>query len=135
MFGFSICNSKTRVWAKAIEKSFGNNHDPELFYTRIQTCSYLEKASATSGVGQMTIFYCGKVKVYDGGSPDKAQAIMQLAASPVQFAQDDPGAPFGDFVPNYTNTIATATAITVVAAATDDDGGLHTMCEQFLCIN
>ncbi|KAL1342622.1 hypothetical protein HN51_029151 [Arachis hypogaea] len=48
------------------------------------------RACATSGVGQMTIFYCGKVNVYDGVSPDKAQAIMQLAASPVQFAQEDP---------------------------------------------
>ncbi|WVY98147.1 hypothetical protein V8G54_030298 [Vigna mungo] len=46
---------------------------------------------ATSGsIGQMTIFYCGKVNVYDGVSPDKARAIMQLAASPVQFTQDDP---------------------------------------------
>ncbi|MED6108071.1 Protein TIFY 4B-like isoform X1 [Stylosanthes scabra] len=48
------------------------------------------RACATSGVGQMTIFYCGKVNVYDGVPPDKAQAIMHLAASPVQFAQDDP---------------------------------------------
>ena len=67
----------------------------------------------------MTIFYCGKVNVYDGVSPDKvgnvssscipghksnkvspssatvfgilqARAIMQLAASPVHFTQDDP---------------------------------------------
>ncbi|KHN15730.1 Protein TIFY 4B [Glycine soja] len=49
------------------------------------------KGCATSGsFGQMTIFYCGKVNVYDGVSPDKARAIMQLAVSPVQFTQDDP---------------------------------------------
>ncbi|KAL2324438.1 hypothetical protein Fmac_023496 [Flemingia macrophylla] len=49
------------------------------------------RGCATSGsFGQMTIFYCGKVNVYDGVSPDKAQAIMQLAASPFQFSQDDP---------------------------------------------
>ncbi|KAK7280075.1 hypothetical protein RJT34_25137 [Clitoria ternatea] len=49
------------------------------------------RGCATSGsFGQMTIFYCGKVNVYDGVSPDKARAIMQLAASPVQLGQDDP---------------------------------------------
>ncbi|XP_027365169.1 protein TIFY 4B isoform X3 [Abrus precatorius] len=49
------------------------------------------RGCATSGsFGQMTIFYCGKVNVYDGVSPDKARAIMQLAASPIQFTQDDP---------------------------------------------
>ncbi|CAK8573662.1 unnamed protein product [Lathyrus sativus] len=40
--------------------------------------------------GQMTIFYCGKVNVYDGVSPDKAHSIMQLAASPSLFTQDNP---------------------------------------------
>lgn len=39
---------------------------------------------ATSGgsVGQMTIFYDGKVNVYEGVPPDKARMIMQLAGSP-----------------------------------------------------
>ncbi|KAG8636741.1 protein TIFY 4B isoform X2 [Manihot esculenta] len=46
---------------------------------------------ATDGlVRQMTIFYCGKVNVYDGVPPDKAQAIMHLAASPIQSHLDDP---------------------------------------------
>ncbi|KAF2290163.1 hypothetical protein GH714_003789 [Hevea brasiliensis] len=46
---------------------------------------------ATDGsVGQMTIFYCGKVNVYDGIPPDKAQAIMHLAASRIQSPMDDP---------------------------------------------
>ncbi|KAF5452773.1 hypothetical protein F2P56_027740 [Juglans regia] len=40
-------------------------------------------------VGQMTIFYCGKVNVYDGVPTDKAQAIMHLAASPIHLPQDD----------------------------------------------
>ncbi|XP_057423341.1 protein TIFY 4B isoform X2 [Lotus japonicus] len=55
------------------------------------------RGCASSGsFGQMTIFYCGKVNVYDGVSPDKrhldlqARSIMQLAASPVQCPQDDP---------------------------------------------
>ncbi|TKY51193.1 TIFY 4B [Spatholobus suberectus] len=46
--------------------------------------------ATSASFGQMTIFYCGKVNVYDGISPDKARAIMQLAVSPVQFTQDDP---------------------------------------------
>nr|AKN91646.1 BIG SEEDS 3 [Manihot esculenta] len=41
-------------------------------------------------VGQMTIFYCGKVNVYDGIPPDKAQTIMHLAASRIQLPLDDP---------------------------------------------
>ncbi|XP_030543363.1 protein TIFY 4B isoform X1 [Rhodamnia argentea] len=40
-------------------------------------------------LGQMTIFYCGKVNVYDRVSPDKARTIMQLAASPIPLPLDD----------------------------------------------
>ncbi|KAL9995462.1 putative transcription factor TIFY family [Helianthus debilis subsp. tardiflorus] len=39
--------------------------------------------------GQMTIFYSGKVNVYDDVPADKAQALFQLAASPLQFSQED----------------------------------------------
>ncbi|CAH8320310.1 unnamed protein product [Eruca vesicaria subsp. sativa] len=35
--------------------------------------------------GQMTIFYSGKVSVYDGVPPDKARSIMHFAASPIDF--------------------------------------------------
>nr|AKN91679.1 BIG SEEDS 1 [Linum usitatissimum] len=38
--------------------------------------------------GQMTIFYCGKVNVYDDMPRDKARVILQLAASPVPLTQD-----------------------------------------------
>ncbi|XP_057532717.1 protein TIFY 4B-like isoform X7 [Amaranthus tricolor] len=38
---------------------------------------------------QMTIFYSGRVNVYDGVLVDKARAIMHLAASPIQFSQDE----------------------------------------------
>ncbi|GMI69983.1 PEAPOD 2 [Hibiscus trionum] len=39
--------------------------------------------------GQMTIFYCGKINVYDGVPLAKAQAIMHLAASPPDFTLDN----------------------------------------------
>ncbi|KAL7226580.1 hypothetical protein ACSBR1_021638 [Camellia fascicularis] len=48
-------------------------------------------ASETNGpVGQMTIFYCGKVNVYDDVPAEKARTLMQLAASPVQFPLETP---------------------------------------------
>ena len=38
----------------------------------------------------MTIFYCGKVNVYDDVPMDKAKAIMQLAASSLHLHQEAP---------------------------------------------
>ncbi|XXG42166.1 hypothetical protein AAC387_Pa01g2500 [Persea americana] len=41
------------------------------------------RAAASEGsFGQLTIFYDGKVNVYEGVPPDKARMIMQLAGSP-----------------------------------------------------
>ncbi|KAI3829701.1 hypothetical protein L1987_03829 [Smallanthus sonchifolius] len=40
--------------------------------------------------GQMTIFYSGKVNVYDDVPADKARALFQLAASPLHFSQEEP---------------------------------------------
>ncbi|KAA8550825.1 hypothetical protein F0562_002509 [Nyssa sinensis] len=46
---------------------------------------------ATIGpVSQMTIFYCGKVNVYDDMPADKARMIMQLAASPLHLPPEAP---------------------------------------------
>ncbi|KAK8555163.1 hypothetical protein V6N13_037472 [Hibiscus sabdariffa] len=39
--------------------------------------------------GQMTIFYSGKINVYDGVQLAKARTIMHLAASPIDFTQDN----------------------------------------------
>ncbi|XP_022771149.1 protein TIFY 4B-like isoform X2 [Durio zibethinus] len=44
--------------------------------------------AAKEPAGQMTIFYCGKVNVYDDMPGCKAEAILQLAASPVSFPQE-----------------------------------------------
>ncbi|XP_014513649.1 protein TIFY 4B isoform X4 [Vigna radiata var. radiata] len=78
--------------ADDIQKSASSGEKPtETNNTNTNANVASPRGCATSGsIGQMTIFYCGKVNVYDGVSPDKARAIMQLAASPVQFTQDDP---------------------------------------------
>ncbi|XP_057800988.1 protein TIFY 4B-like isoform X2 [Salvia miltiorrhiza] len=41
-------------------------------------------------IGQMTIFYCGKVNVYDDIPADKVRALMHIAASPLQFPDEQP---------------------------------------------
>ncbi|KAH9624111.1 hypothetical protein KSS87_020576 [Heliosperma pusillum] len=52
-------------------------------------------------VDQITIFYSGKVNVSDGVPVDKARSIMHLAASPVQFCQDEPSdEPSDENLPN-----------------------------------
>lgn len=46
--------------------------------------------AATGPAGQLTIFYCGKVNVYDDVPADKAQLLMQLAASPLHLPFEGP---------------------------------------------
>lgn len=46
--------------------------------------------STNMPIGQMTIFYCGKVNVYDDIPADKAQALLHIAASPLQFPDEQP---------------------------------------------
>ncbi|XP_051118646.1 protein TIFY 4B-like isoform X2 [Andrographis paniculata] len=43
--------------------------------------------SANSMAGQMTIFYCGKINVYDDVPANKAQALLHIAASPLELPE------------------------------------------------
>ncbi|GAB2294710.1 Protein TIFY 4B-like isoform X1 [Dionaea muscipula] len=43
--------------------------------------------------GQMTIFYSGKVNIYEGVPADRAQTILHVAASPFQFSHNEQSRP------------------------------------------
>ncbi|XP_010525227.1 PREDICTED: protein TIFY 4B-like isoform X2 [Tarenaya hassleriana] len=54
-----------------------------------RTISSRSSSETNSMVGQMTIFYCGKVVVYDGILPEKARSVMHFAASPIDMPGKD----------------------------------------------
>ncbi|CAN8275238.1 unnamed protein product [Cochlearia groenlandica] len=63
----------------AAEKDRHKTVSPCRFYNTIR--------SPAETSGQMTIFYSGKVNVYDGVSSEKARSIMNFAANPVDLSE------------------------------------------------
>ncbi|XP_065861095.1 protein TIFY 4B-like isoform X2 [Euphorbia lathyris] len=58
--------------------------DPPVCLVAAENDSLSPRTTSAAGepVGQMTIFYCGEVNVYDDVPKEKAESIMQLAACP-----------------------------------------------------
>ncbi|KAG7547579.1 Tify domain [Arabidopsis suecica] len=66
------------------------------FAAEKDTCNTLSPrspAETSALVGPMTIFYSGKVNVYDGVPPEKAQSIMHFAANPIDLPENGIFAP------------------------------------------
>ncbi|XWS31523.1 hypothetical protein CRYUN_Cryun23aG0083800 [Craigia yunnanensis] len=70
------------------KSDFSADHSGRTAISGNDTVSARTAGAAKEPGGQMTIFYCGKVNVYDDMPDCKAEAILQLAASPFSFPQE-----------------------------------------------
>ncbi|KAJ4881224.1 Protein TIFY 4B [Raphanus sativus] len=76
-------SSLRRDSPRSAEFSGGSVPDKDSY----NTLSPRSPAETSAPVGQMTIFYSGKVSVYDGVPPEKARSIMQFAANPIDLPE------------------------------------------------
>ncbi|XVF32515.1 hypothetical protein REPUB_Repub17cG0089200 [Reevesia pubescens] len=70
------------------KSDFSANNSGRTVISGNDSVSPRNAGAAKEPAGQMTIFYCGKVNVYDDMPGFKAEAILQLAANPVSFPQE-----------------------------------------------
>ncbi|KAB2016139.1 hypothetical protein ES319_D08G075800v1 [Gossypium barbadense] len=88
--GISVPVNKSvpRIRSDPSEFKFSGGNSVQTAVSANDSVSPRSAGVAKEPSGQMTIFYCGKVNVYDNIPGRKAEAILQFAASPVSFPQE-----------------------------------------------
>ncbi|TYH57293.1 hypothetical protein ES332_D08G079500v1 [Gossypium tomentosum] len=83
-----VNESVPRIRSDPSEFKFSGGNSVQTAVSANDSVSPRSAGVAKEPSGQMTIFYCGKVNVYDNIPGRKAEAILQFAASPVSFPQE-----------------------------------------------
>ncbi|MBA0852900.1 hypothetical protein Goshw_011002, partial [Gossypium schwendimanii] len=83
-----VNESVPRIRSDPSEFKFSGGNSVQTAVSANDSVSPRSASVAKEPSGQMTIFYCGKVNVYDNIPGRKAEAILQFAASPVSFPQE-----------------------------------------------
>ncbi|TYJ21631.1 hypothetical protein E1A91_A08G075200v1 [Gossypium mustelinum] len=83
-----VNESVPRIRSDPSEFKFSGENSVQTAVSANDSVSPRSASVAKEPSGQMTIFYCGKVNVYDNIPGCKAEAILQFAASPVSFPQE-----------------------------------------------